>query len=91
MSDHPPSQIRWQGKNWRIARATGPERIGPKWWESPSQLAIDTSYEASYEAGTISRDYYRLETECGYRLWVYRLGLPERGDAISWYMHGLFA
>ena len=95
LPDHPPSQIRWQGKNWRIARATGPERIGPKWWDSPSQLASKTSYEASYEtsyeAGTISRDYYRLETECGYRLWVYRLGLPERGDAISWYMHGLFA
>ena len=79
LPDHPPSQIRWRGRNLRIRRATGPERIGPKWWQ------ITTQDE------TISRDYYRLETDDGYRLWVYRFGLPERGDAISWYLHGLFA
>lgn len=79
LPDHPPSQIKWRGKNWRISRATGPERIGPKWWQ------------ASQEADKISRDYYRLETESAHRLWVYRSGLPERGDTISWYLHGLFA
>ena len=79
LPDHPPSQIRWRGQNWRIKRATGPERIGPKWWQAP------------HSADKISRDYYRLETQCAHRLWVYRSGLPERGEPISWYLHGLFA
>ena len=87
LPDHPPSQIRWQGRNWRIARATGPERIGPKWWEATSQSPDSLGGQAE----VISRDYYRLETDCGHRLWVYRLGLPERGDMISWHLHGLFA
>lgn len=79
LPDHPPSQIRWRGQNWRIRRATGPERIGPKWWQNQQSDKM------------ISRDYYRLETQDGYRLWVYRSGLPDRGDAISWHLHGLFA
>ncbi|MGC6529892.1 MAG: Y-family DNA polymerase [Candidatus Puniceispirillaceae bacterium] len=80
LPDHPPSQIRWRHKNWRIRRATGPERIGPRWWES--YLSTDDR---------MTRDYYRLETEAGIRLWVYRAGLPDRNDAISWYLHGFFA
>ena len=79
LPDHPPSQIRWRGQNWRIRRATGPERIGPKWWQNQQSDKM------------VSRDYYRLETQDGYRLWVYRSGLPDRGDAISWHLHGLFA
>ena len=79
LPDHPPSQIRWRHQNWRIRRATGPERIGPRWWQSDSQQ------------DTRSRDYYRLETQTGQRLWVYRQGLPERHDDISWFLHGFFA
>ncbi|MGC6517224.1 MAG: hypothetical protein ACON49_04280 [Candidatus Puniceispirillaceae bacterium] len=79
LPDHPPSQLRWRGQIWRVRRATGPERIGPRWWQA--HLRDDMT----------SRDYYRLETVSGHRLWVYRSGLPERGEAISWYMHGLFA
>ena len=79
LPDHPPSQIRWRKQNWRIRRATGPERIGPRWWQAQTQ------------DDATSRDYYRLETEAGNRLWVYRSGLPERGEACQWYLHGLFA
>ena len=79
LPDHPPSQIRWRHQNWRIRRATGPERIGPRWWQS------------SQQQDTRSRDYYRLETQTGQRLWVYRQGLPERHDEISWFLHGFFA
>ena len=79
LPDHPPSQIRWRHQNWRIRRATGPERIGPRWW----QATPSSDYR--------SRDYYRLETEDGQRLWVYRQGLRERGDKIDWFLHGFFA
>lgn len=79
LPDHPPSQLRWRKQNWRIRRATGPERIGPRWWQA--RKADDV----------VSRDYYRLETETGHRLWVYRSGLPERGEPISWHLHGVFA
>ena len=79
LPDHPPSQIRWRHQNWRIRRATGPERIGPRWWQSG--ICQDTR----------NRDYYRLETQAGQRLWVYRQGLPERHDDISWFLHGFFA
>ena len=79
LPDHPPSQIRWRGQNWRIRRATGPERIGPQWWKTHQ------------DGDVLSRDYYRLETQTGHRLWVYRSGLPDRAESISWYLHGLFA
>ena len=79
LPDHPPSQLRWRKQNWRIQRATGPERIGPRWWHACKADEV------------ASRDYYRLETDTGHRLWVYRSGLPERGNPISWHLHGLFA
>ena len=78
LPDHPPGQIRSKSQTWQIINASGPERIGPRWWD--------------VDAGKyISRDYYRLETETGARLWVYREGLPERGEAMRWFLHGYFA
>ena len=78
LPDHPPGQIRMQKQTWQIRHASGPERIGPRWWDVDAR---------SYK----SRDYYRLETEAGARLWVYREGLPERGDQMRWFLHGYFA
>ena len=78
LPDHPPAQIRLRKQVWQIAYASGPERIGPRWWD--------------VDAGKyLSRDYYRLETDTGARLWVYREGLPERGDPMRWFLHGYFA
>ena len=78
LPDHPPAQIRLRKQVWQIAYASGPERIGPRWWD--------------VDAGKyLSRDYYRLETETGARLWVYREGLPERGEPMRWFLHGYFA
>lgn len=78
LPDHPPAMLRWRKKSWQIGRATGPERIGPRWW--------DTAHK---EIKT--RDYYRVETRSGMRLWVYREGLPERGEAVQWFVHGCFS
>ena len=78
LPDHPPHMLKWRKKQWKVARASGPERVGPAWWDNAR------SYSRS-------RDYYRLQLEDGPRIWVYREGLAERGDPIKWYMQGFFA
>jgi len=52
-----------------VVRAWGPERIETGWWQGPS----------------IRRDYYRIETETGQWLWVFR----QLGNA-HWMLHGWF-
>jgi protein ImuB len=78
LPDNPPVMIRWRHHSWKVRRATGPERISPSWWQIDRQK-------------TRSRDYYRIETNEGARLWIYREGLPERGEESAWYLHGFFA
>jgi protein ImuB len=57
----------------RVRRAEGPERLLPPWWQFGLREA--------------PRDYWRVETENGQRLWVFarrRDGTPE------WFIHGWF-
>ncbi|NCF49021.1 MAG: hypothetical protein GWP36_05840 [Bacteroidetes bacterium] len=75
--DHPPAQFVWQSRVHKIARASGPERITPQWWHAA--------------AGSRTRDYFRLQDEDGACFWVYREGLPERGEESRWFLHGFFA
>jgi protein ImuB len=77
--DGPPVLLRWRGLSLRIARADGPERIGPEWWRQPGPPDAAT------------RDYYRLEDADGRRLWVYRDGLFTAAAEPRWYLHGFFA
>ena len=77
LPDHPPAQFVWQKRTHRVTRASGPERIAPQWWHAA--------------AGTRTRDYFRLQDEAGARFWVYREGLPERGEDPGWFLHGFFA
>ena len=78
LPDHPPAMIRWRHHNWTVLRATGPERVGPRWWDHSSMSSL-------------SRDYYRVEVETGQRLWLCREGLVDRGDQVSWFVHGIFS
>jgi len=77
LPDHPPAQFVWQKRTHRIVRASGPERIAPQWWHAA--------------AGTRTRDYFRLQDDRGAGFWVYREGLPERGEDPDWFLHGFFA
>jgi len=77
LPDHPPAQFVWHRTTHRIIRASGPERIAPQWWNAAG--------------GTRTRDYFRLQDETGACFWVYREGLPERGEDPAWYLHGFFA
>lgn len=56
-----------------VIRGEGPERILPAWWlPGPSQAA---------------RDYWRVETASGRRLWVFATG---EGSTRAWFLHGRF-
>ena len=77
LPDHPPAQFIWGKRAHKIIQATGPERIGPQWWVAAG--------------GTRTRDYFRLQDDQGGRFWVYREGLPERGEDTRWFLHGFFA
>tara|TARA_R110002073_G_scaffold33647_3_gene100890 strand:+ start:127 stop:336 length:210 start_codon:yes stop_codon:yes gene_type:complete len=63
-------------------RATGPERIAPEWWFD----------DPAWRSGL--RDYWRVETLEGPRLWLFYTpqasSWPAR-DAQNWYAQGEFA
>ena len=67
--DGPPSRFHWKQPLYIVARHWGPERIETGW----------------YRGRHVRRDYYRVETECGLRFWLFwRIG---RAD---WFLHGEF-
>ncbi|MEM9009582.1 MAG: DNA polymerase Y family protein [Pseudomonadota bacterium] len=67
----PPARFRWRRQIHATAEATGPERIAPEWW-------LD---DPAWRTGP--RDYWRIETEEGRRLWLYETPTPP-----TWYVHG---
>jgi len=71
---HPPSHFRWRRMSLTIGRAIGPERIAPEWW-----LEDD-----NWRSGL--RDYWRVETTQGRRLWLYYT--PQNP---GWFVQGEFA
>jgi protein ImuB len=74
---HVLSVFRWRGRELESATAHGPERIAPEWW-------LD---EPDWRSGV--RDYWRIETRQGDRLWLYFA----HGAAMSagWFCQGSFA
>ena len=73
----PPDVFRWRGRDFRLATAVGPERLSPEWW-------LD---DPNWRSGV--RDYWRLETDRGARLWLYYA----HGGTMSsgWFCQGEFA
>lgn len=54
-----PLDFRWRGRRFQTKSAQGPERIAPEWW-------LD---ERQWRTGV--RDYWRVTTQDGARLWLY--------------------
>ncbi len=69
MPDGPPLQFHFRGDDYRVAHTWGPERIETGWWRGQ----------------TVGRDYYRIESTTGRRLWVFRRLRDGR-----WFLHGTF-
>jgi protein ImuB len=58
--------------------AEGPERIGARWWRDEKGRAL-------------TRDYFRIESRDGLRVWLFREGLYDRETREPrWFVHGLF-
>lgn len=74
--DSPPRLFRWRRIAHGVLRAEGPERLDAEWWDKQKP----------------PRDYYRVETVGGQRLWLFREGLYGVGESPPrWFMHGAFA
>jgi protein ImuB len=80
--DGPPVRFRWRRVLHEVASVEGPERIAMEWWRDA-------------QGNKLTRDYFRVESKEGARVWLFREGLfgsevkpPEKPN---WYLHGLFA
>ena len=77
--DGPPVQFQWRRTKYRVIHAEGPERIAMEWWRDN-------------RGSELTRDYFRVESSHGTRMWLYREGLYGREvTRPHWYLHGLFA
>jgi protein ImuB len=76
--DGPPVRFRWRRVLHEVAAAEGPERITMGWWRDAEGVAL-------------TRDYFRVESREGLRVWLYREGLYGRETAAPrWFLHGVF-
>ncbi len=82
--DGPPIRFTWKGRQHRVIRVEGPERIAPEWWQAG---VADRSAHAAHA----TRDYFRVELEDGQRLWLYREGLYGASQTTRWFVQGVFA
>ena len=73
--DGPPARLRLDGRVHRVRHAAGPERLEPEWWGDKHDRP--------------RRDYFRVETEEGSRLWVCRLGVDQSAAPARWFLHGI--
>ncbi len=64
-----PQHLWWGNRQVKIVRAWGPERIETGWWREAD----------------IRRDYYRIETDRGDHLWIFRCLETKR-----WFVHGAY-
>ncbi len=73
---HLPATFRWRGRLFETHTGLGPERISPEWW-------LD---DPDWRTGV--RDYWRVTTRTGERLWLYYA----HGGTLSpgWFCHGSF-
>jgi protein ImuB len=77
--DGPPVRFRWRNVIHQVACAEGPERIAMEWWRDD-------------RGNKLTRDYFRVESRVGVRVWLYREGLfGGETPKPRWYLHGLFA
>ncbi|MGC9419651.1 MAG: DNA polymerase Y family protein, partial [Rhodovulum sp.] len=72
----PPARFRWRRRDFARTGATGPERIAPEWW-------LD---DPAWRSGP--RDYWRVDTEGGQRLWLYYAHGGEMSS--GWFCQGEF-
>jgi protein ImuB len=68
----PPKRFSWRGQTYETRSAEGPERLSPEWWQAVSAPV---------------RDYWRVQTGEGPRLWL--MAHPSRTPP-EWFVAGQF-
>ena len=76
--DGPPVQFTWRRVRHAVAHAEGPERIAMEWWRDE-------------HGRRLTRDYFRVESREGLRVWLYREGFFNDRAPPHWFLHGVFA
>jgi protein ImuB len=83
--DGPPVQFIWRRIRHIVLHVEGPERIAMEWWRDAN-------------GNVLMRDYFRVESHDGLRVWLYRAWpTPEKEEdqrlnlPLRWYVHGTFA
>ncbi|MEM7498997.1 MAG: DNA polymerase Y family protein [Pseudomonadota bacterium] len=75
----PPRSFRWRGQTLSLAATEGPERLAPEWWWD----------DPAWASG--ARDYWRVATAEGPRLWLFHTPAAGAPAARRWHVHGIFA
>ena len=78
LPDGPPAQFTWRRMRHIVVRAEGPERIATQWWRDEQGRAL-------------MRDYFRVESSEGVRVWLFREWPCDPKLPTRWFMHGVFA
>ncbi len=87
--DGPPVRFRWRHVLHDVAHVEGPERIAMEWWRDETGKML-------------MRDYFRVESREGLRVWIFRAWPKPKNDEeqdqaqqqqspTSWFVHGVFA
>ncbi|MEM7499540.1 MAG: DNA polymerase Y family protein [Pseudomonadota bacterium] len=76
---HPPTEFRWRRQRFTRAAVWGPERLAPEWWW----------HDPAWTSGP--RDYWRVATVEGPRLWLFHTPAAESPSTRCWHVHGIFA
>jgi protein ImuB len=89
--DGPPAQFTWRRVRHTVLHVEGPERIATEWWRDAA-------------GNTLQRDYFRVESREGLRVWLFRAWPKPRDQENEeeqekeqeqqqprWYLHGVFA
>jgi protein ImuB len=74
--DGPPAQFTWRRMRHTVIHVEGPERIAMEWWRDETGRPL-------------SRDYFRVESREGVRVWVFRE--DPVNTQTRWFVHGVFA
>lgn len=77
LPDSPPFWLKLDTQVLPIRNTTGPERIAPEWWTAPTYNHLNLK---------VTRDYFKVQLDCGLWLWIYREGAQS-----LWYIHGVWS
>jgi len=78
LPDGPPAQFTWRRMRHIVVRAEGPERIATQWWRDEQGRAL-------------MRDYFRVESQEGVRVWLFHEWPADPDLPLRWCVHGVFA